>query len=142
MPSYKPKFGIRTILAITAVVAMATAWFLPFEPRISFSEPRKYKNWGEYDYYKTTITNHSKFPIWCRSFNGQVTSVGCQEAGTSNRVFFDGATVETFKRLGAGESTEICFSSNSDWVKFIVNVNVYDWRNRKFDSQSDAMSSQ
>lgn len=144
MTKRKLRYGMRTVLVVVTLAALATAWYLPFEPNTTFSpailvKQNKKEDASTYDKYKTTITNNSRGSIWCRVYNETVLAVSCSSG--SENIRFDMPSVKTFVRLKQGESIEVDFTPDSDWDEFQVGVQVFDWRNREFSCTSETMSS-
>ena len=140
MTKFKLRFGIITILVITAIVAMVIALLLPFEPNVSFSTPvlleRNDKNdFNAYDKYTIKMTNNSNYPIWCQTYN-----VSCF-ASASERFEVNSPTAP-YTRLDHGQSTTINFTPLSYWDSFQISVDVFDWRNRTFSCKSEATTTQ
>ena len=147
LPSYRPKFGIRTILAVTAVTAVAVASSQPFEPNVTFSSPvlvSKFDREGAsgFDEYSITLTNESTFPIWCRVYEDVVLGTESLQVGGIENFKFDMPSVTTYKRLGKGEAIDIKSNPSPDWERFQVKVKVFDWRSRMYNASSEPMMPQ
>ena len=145
MKKLRFRFGIRTIFAITTLVALSTFfWLIPFEPDVAFSQPvlpKSAKLDSDYVQLETTVTNKSFWSTWIPVYNDHLASYSCKPTEvlpnySVSTYSLNVSGVETYKRLRSGESAKIEIIAGTNWEQYEIDFDVFDWRGRKFNAKS------
>ena len=134
----KPRFNIRTLLALTVVCASVVVLCLPFSPSLAFSQPvligsSENDHGYVFDEYEITVTNNSFYSIWYRgNGHGDVTTFWREQAPATPESTTAATHASPFSivALHRGGKAKISTHIARDWGAFRVQFEVFDWRNR------------
>ena len=139
------RFGLKTLIAATTLIALGVVAALPFSPKLEFGAP-KLSNEGvnEDGYFESaismTLKNTGIETIWIaigassnpKSFLGGAVSskhLELMKSGNENRFYFQDG--DTWARLPPGDSIQLnCSTKHHEFLSSVV-VLVADWRGRQ-----------
>jgi len=132
-------------LIAIALVALVCWWFLPFEPTITFANP-KLSEYGQPDGTTTPLaiiemTNVGRESVWYNGRGREVASFSYYSIASNDHAELNGyhCTPVYWTRLKHGQSTFIRIPTQNVEDAMRIEVELKDWRGRSVVRSSDRL---
>ncbi|MDA8746142.1 hypothetical protein N9N28_16070 [Rubripirellula amarantea] len=131
----RPRFSIRTLLAIAFVVSLACWFALPFRPSVAIvghEIETGSSRWDGAPIHVVKIRNDGLLPIYYIGHSGLVSNLSIVKSGKDgdNDWFSNSASPIHWTLLHRGQVAAIEFAVHGDYNSVTVATEVSDWRGR------------
>ena len=135
------RYRLRTLLLVTALVAVGIATFKPFEPNISVpsvlavpvAEP--YSNaplTGKYRQFRISVQNDGRLPVWLTPNDTLVPDYAWESVAALRDPTYVDLDIygDNCTKLGAGQSRVYDVVVHAGYRRFRLGIQARDWRGR------------